>query len=884
VSREIDEELQFHLDSRIEDLVRAGVSPEAAEREARRRLGHPLLLRDRSRDIKLLPWFESVLQDVRLGVRMLLKHRAVTAAALVSLALALGASIGAFSVVDALILRPLPVIRAPEELIYLTFRSPDPDPEGQLDVSSFNYPLFERLRQTARPSAQLFAVSFRWMRRAVVDERDGVEERLSVQWISGSAFETLRLRPAVGRLLSARDDETPGAAPVAVISHRFWMRRFGGSPQALGRWIRLEDKRFQIVGVGPQGFVTLEPGTETDMWVPITMGEREALTNPGWQWFRIWGRLAGDAPVGQLRDRLQAVFSNHRRERAKEFASDESPERVRGFIDAGLSIRSAANGPSFLRLKFERPLWVLAALIALVLLTACANVASLLVARAAAREREMAVRVSIGAGRGRLLQQLLVESGMLAVAATAAGMLFGRLLAPAIVGRLSRLDDPIALDLHFDLRVLAFALAVCVATTILCGLIPALRASMVGPIDALKRTSARGSGQIGVLKSLVAAQVGFIFVVLFVSALFLTSFNRLSGTDPGFTSAGIVLMGLEAPDLQDEKALPRARAIAAQLLDAVSRQSGVESASLSGWPLFRGWSWDADIRVPGRRPPSTPPYYLEVSPRFFETMRIPLLAGRDLAATDRTHDEPSAVVVNEAFARSFYDGANPVGRRFDRLGHDNTPLAQEIVGLVRDAKYNDLREPVKPTVYVRIRGLHGSTMQVRTAGDPIAVASVLRRQFPRLHPTVRVTEINLQSALVANTLVRERLVALLSAFFGLVVLVLAAVGLYGVLSYAVVQRTPEIGVRMALGATSRRVVRLVVREVSLATTVGLVTGAAAGIALARFVTSLLFEVKPTDIASFVWPLVALAVAAAAAAIPPALRATRVDPVVALRYE
>lgn len=281
VSREIDEELQFHLDSRIEDLVRAGASPEAAEREARRRLGHPLLLRDRSRDIKLLPWFEALLQDVRLGVRVLLKHRAVTAAALISLALALGASIGAFSVVDALILRPLPGVAAPEQLIYLTFRSPDSDPSGRQDVASFNYPVFEQLRQMARPSAELFAVSFRWVRRAVVDERHGVEERLSVQWISGSGFETLRLRPTVGRLLTARDDAVPGGSPVAVISHRFWMRRFGGSPQALGRRVQIEDKRFQIVGVGPQGFTTLEPGTETDLWVPITMGEREALTNPG---------------------------------------------------------------------------------------------------------------------------------------------------------------------------------------------------------------------------------------------------------------------------------------------------------------------------------------------------------------------------------------------------------------------------------------------------------------------------------------------------------------------------------------------------------------------------------------------------------------------------
>jgi predicted permease len=886
VSREIDEELQFHLDSRIEDLVRAGVSPEAAEREARRRLGHPLLLRDRSRDIKLLPWLESVCYDVRFGLRMLLKHRVITAAALVSLAVAVGASVGAFSLVDALILRPLPVDN-PNELVYLTFIHDDQQgaaPDGSQEVASFNYPLYLQLREASRSSARLFAVGYRWVRRAVVDDRDGTEERLSVQWISGEAFEILRLRPQLGRLLNAHDDEVPGESPVAVVSHRFWMRRLGGSPQALGRWIRIDDKRFRIVGVGPPGFTTLEPGTEIDVWVPIAMGDAEAITNPGWQWFRIWGRRAPDALLGRLRERLQAMFTNQRRQRAAEFAADTPRERVRRYIAAPLAIRSAANGPSHLRTQFERPLWILTALIGLVLLTACSNVASLLVARAAAREREMAVRVSIGAGRGRLIQQLLIESAILAVAATAAGVVFASLAAPAIIAHLSRQDDPIWLDLHLDGRAITFTLIVCAVTTMLCGLIPALRASTVGPIEAMKRSGARLTGHLGVLKTLVAAQVGFIFVVLFVSALFLTSFARLETADPGFNGEGVVLLDLESPDLQDERMLPQARAVADQLLEAVRRQPGVEAASLSGWPLFRGWGWDADIRIPGRRPLPIAPYYLAVSPRFFQTMRMQLLAGRDLTSADRTGDESSAVVVNEAFARYFYTGENPVGRRFDRLGEKNRPLAQEIVGLVKDAKYNDLRERTKPTVYVRLSGLHESTMQVRTTGDPLALAGLLRRQLPRVHPSVRVTDIKLQSALVADTLVRERLLALLSAFFALVVLALAAVGLYGVLSYAVVQRTPEIGIRMALGAPTRRVVRLVLGEVTLATAIGLASGAIVGVAMARFVTSLLFEVKATDPVSFAWPVVALAAAAAAAVIPPALRATRVDPVVALRYE
>ncbi len=879
LSRDLDDELRFHVEARTEDLVRRGLTRRDAEREARRRLGNPLLLREMSRDVKLLPRLESILRDVRFGLRMLGKHRVVTGAAVASLSLAIGAGTAAFSLIDALVLRPLPV-REPERLVYLSVTPPGVEAQER---DSFNYPLFERFRDGARPRADLFGASYQGILRPVVfDDPGGEEEKIRLQWISGDAFAVLGVKPALGRLLSAADDQRPGAHPVAVLSHGFWTRRFGQSPSVLGRWLTLKEKekQLQIVGVAQEGFSGVEPGVRTDLWAPNMMYDQAALTRPDWHWFRIWGRIRPDVTPEQLRGALQPTFAAFLRERADTFRPDEPRDRLDRHLRTPLNVRSAANGPSVLRRDFERPLWILALVAGLVLLIACSNVANLLIARAAARGSEMALRVSIGAGRGRLIQQVLVESALLAGAACVAGLALASVMAPAIVQRLSPADNPAYLDLRLDGRALAFLSVVCAATTFLFGLAPALRASAVSPSDALKAEGGKRLTGLGPLRPLVAAQMGVSFVVLFVAGLLLLSFQRLTSIDPGFAKTGVVLLTIEAKSLKEGE---RARAAGLQLQDRVRGLSGVRSVSLSAWGLFSGSGWTTSIRVAGREPDSFEPYFLEVSPGFFETMRIPMRGGRELAAPDTQPEHPTAVVVNEAFARRYFPGEDPLGKRFERVERSDT-VPQEIVGLAGDAKYNDLREVTPPTVYVPLGGVHMATLQVRTTTDPMALASMLRTEIPRIHPALRVTDVTLQSTLIDNTLIRERLLALLSGFFALVAVALVAVGLYGVLSYSVVRRTREIGIRVALGARRLRIVRLVVRDVTLPSVLGVATGLLGGTFLARLLAALLFEVEPFGLGSLGLPLGCLLLVSALAALPPVLRATRVDPAVALRYE
>jgi putative ABC transport system permease protein len=878
VDRDLSEELQFHEDEAIEALVAEGVSREEATARVRRKFGNPLRWREQSRDVKLLPWLDSLVRDLRMGGRMLRKHPAVTLAAVLSLSLALGASVAAFSLVDALILRPLPV-HHPEQLIYVTYRTNASDVR---DSETYNDPTFVRLRNAGRGYVDLFAISTQVI-RPVTFSGASDNERLRTQYVSGDVFERLGVRASEGRVILPQDDTAPGASDVAVLSHAFWLRRFGGDRGMIGRSFTLEGRQFEIVGIAEPTFNGVEPGRPTDVWMPYASYSARAFGNFDFNWFRIMGRVRDGVRVEQAQSVVQAAFTSVRRERAPYAGAGPqgSPEMRERYINARLLLRSAANGPSPLRFEFQRSLWILSGIAALVLLIAGSNVANLFLARSVAREREMALRLSIGAGRGRLIQQMLIESALVAGAACALGLLFAAGTAPTVVNMLAPADDPVYLDLRLDWRLLAVAAALTTLTTAIFGLTPAIRASAVAPLTALK-AGGRTASRTGIMRPFVAMQVAFGLMVLFVGGLLVVSFARLSGVNPGFATADVLLMSVETrqrmePDLR--------RAAFFDVIERVRAVPGVRSVSVAEFNAL-GRAWTHNIRVPGTEQDWIESTMFPVAPNYFETMGIPLVAGRLFTPADMQPGANPQVIVNEAFAMRHF-GARPAvgGTLATRFGPDSSQNAHEVIGVVGNVRH-DLRRPVAPAIYIPMRT--GGTVIVRVAGDAASAAATLgprlRDEVRAVNPLLRATTIVPQSMLVGQTLLRERLLALLSGFFALVGLVLAAVGLYGVLSYSVVQRTREIGIRVALGARPKGIIRTVLADIGGVTGIGAVIGLAGGLYLSRFITSLLFEVTPFDFWSVALPVGLLLVAAALASTVPALRATKVDPVVALRAE
>ena len=776
-----------------------------------------------------------------------------------------------------LILRPLPV-RDPHQLVNVVHRAVGDD----ADAAWFNYPLFERMRSASRSYVQLFGMSMPSRRDAVFDDGGGQPEKVYAQWISGDAMEILGVKPALGRLFTASDDQRPGQHPVAVISHDFWIRRFAGSPIAIGRWVTLREKQLQIVGIAERGFTGVEPGLMTDVWAPNMMWDDRAISEPGWSWFRVWGRLQPDVRPEEARAVLQTVSANFRRERAAKRPADESREQLERYINAPLHVRSAANGRSELRISFGRALWILGVVAALVLLVACANVASLLTARTAARGREMALRISIGAGRGRLIQQVLIESALISLMSCLTGALLALYLARFAVSLLSSSVSVIRLDVGLDWRMLAFVAATGTVVTVLFGLAPALRASTTPPGPTLKSGSGRETAKKKVFGPLIAAQTAFGFIVLFISGLFLASFVKLIGTDLGFDRDQVVVVNIEYRDLRQSG--PETLAVWRQMLEQVGELPGIESAGLATWSLFEGSTSSRSVRIPGRPVEAFEPFYLPVSPGFFETMRIRLVDGRAFDWRDVKLSGDSPVVVNQSFARRYFPGEHALGKRFSYVGRGNALVSQEIVGIVQDAKYASVRQAAPPTVYLPQLTPGWTAVQLRTKAEPAAVAARLRQELPRIHPSLRIVDVTLQSTLVDNALVRERALALISGFFSVVAIILVTVGLYGTLSYTVLVRTREIGIRLALGARPMRVAGLMLTEVGILTTIGLAVGIAGGLAGSRYITTLLYQVLPTDVTSLGLPVMSILAAAAFSALVPALRALRVDPVETLRRE
>jgi putative ABC transport system permease protein len=864
LSREIDEEFASHLEEALEH----GRQPA----EARQAFGSALRQHESSREIRIVPWLDSLRADAVFGWRQLKKKKAASAAAILSLALAIGACTSAFRLIDAILLRPLQVAN-PEQLYALSRQGIGFDGKPQT-FDGWAYPSFRLMRAAVKQDAGLIAISYA-ERMDLTYAPDAGMEKAYVQYVSGGMFSSFGLRPALGRLLSENDDLRPRAHPYAVLSYDYWTRRFGRDPNVAGGTFHMGDDLLEIVGVAEERFTGTETGTVVDIFLP-TMMHPAALRDDS-TWHRTLARLKPGVAVEPLRARLEATSRAFERERAKGFTG-MSRQSIDRFINEKLLLEPAAAGASGLQRDYLPALVALGVLVALVLLIACANVANLMTAQAAARAREMALRVAIGAGRWRLVQLVLMESAVLAFLAATIAALFAWWSAPFVAGRINPPDNPARLSLPADWRVLAFGIALTLAVILLFGLAPALRASSIKPAAALKGGSDPHSRR-RLMHALISIQVAFCFVVLFVAGLFVATFDRLANRPTGFSSERILTL-----DTVTQRA--QSPVVWEQLAEHLRTQPGVETVAVAGMALLGGNSWNGFISVNGAPPGPVLAYFLAISPGWVDAMKIPFVAGRDFRPNDIS---PGVAIVNETFARQYFNGANPIGKSFAR-GRGS----YQVVGVVRDAPYRNMREPILPVAYFPFHAIDAkgalqpvpyATFIVRTASsNPLALASMLRRAVPQSRPEFRVSNIRTQAELVRAQTVRERLLAMLALFFATVALLLAGIGLYGVLDYSVLQRRREIGIRMAVGAQSSDIARRVTADVFSMVLVGAMAGIGLGLASARYIGSLLYQVKATDAAALALPALAIIVAALVAALPAVIHAIRIDPVKMLRAD
>jgi predicted permease len=868
-SREIDEELESHIAEAIEQ----GRDPAAA----RRAFGSPLRHREESRDLRMIAWLDSLRADAVFGWRQLTKRKVTSAAAILSLALGIGACTSAFRLIDALLLRPLP-ITDPQRLYDLSRQEIGWDGKpGTFD--GWAYPAFRQMRAAVKDKAELIAISY--ADRTDLTYRSDLEmEKAYVQYVSGWMFGSFGLRPSLGRLFTENDDLEPGAHPYAVVSHDYWTRRFGQDPRIVGRTFRMGGRVYEIVGVAEGPFTGTEPGTMIDIFLPAMMNP--AVSRSDSTWHRTLALLKPGVAAEPIRKKLNAISLAFERERAKGF-TNMSKQSIENYLHQTVMLEPASSGVSDMQESNRRSLAALGVLVGLVLLIACANVANLMTAQAAARAREMALRVSIGAGRWRLVQLVLVESVMLALLAAAIGGIFAGWWAPFVVSIINPPDNPARLFLPADWRVLGFGLGLTIGVTILFGLTPALRSSRVQPVSALKGGEDPHSRR-RVMHALIALQVAFCFLVLFVAGLFASTFQRLAHQSVGFSAERLLTL---------ETVTPRAQppAFWDQVAQHLRTAPGVEMVALAGWPLLSGQGWNDSVSMNGGPPSDDLVYFLNVSPGWVDAMKIPWIGGRDFRASDTY---PGVAIVNETFAKRYFPGDNPIGRTFDQTEDEGAHIRLQIVGLVRDARYRGMREPIPPVAYVPFqaidnqgagRPIRRGTFIVRTSSsNPLALAASLRQEVARARPGFRVSNIRTQMEINQSLTVRERLLAMLAVFFAAVALVLAGVGLYGVLDYSVLQRRREIGIRLAIGAQPAHIARRVTGEVFAMVLIGAAAGLGLGIVSVRYIEALLYQVKPTELGVLALPAVTILAAAFLAALPAVIRAVRIDPVAMLRAE
>jgi putative ABC transport system permease protein len=828
---------------------------------------------------------ETFWQDTRFGARLLRLNPGFTAVALLSLALGIGANTAIFQLLDAVRLRTLPV-KDPQDLAEVQIADRK-SATGAFTGGRPNLtnPLWEQIRERQKGFSGVFAWS-----NARFDLSQGGESRYAQGlWVSGDFFDVLRVPPVLGRVITAADDRRGCSSPAAVISHAFWQREFGGDPSAVGRTLRLDGQPFEIVGVTPPSFFGVEVGRSYDVAIPlcaepIIRGAGSGYDKRDVWWLAAIGRLKPDWSIEKASAQLAAVSAGI-------FQETVSPrynvEDTKNYLAFRLTALPAGTGVSNVRTTYEAPLTLLLAITGLVLLIACANLANLMLARATAREREIAVRLAIGASRSRVVRQLMAESLLLATIGALLGVGVAQALSRVLVSFLTVGPYRVFLDLHPDWHVLGFTASLAVLTCLLFGLAPALRATRAAPATVIK-TGGRGvidsRSRVSLRRSLVVVQVALSLVLVVGAVLFTRTLHNLMTLDPGFGRTGLLITNLDLRRMN----VPRQRLIPLyrEVEERVSAAPGVAASASAAIVPLSGSGWNDRILIGGVVQKEFP-FFNRVSPGFFRTVGTPILSGRDFDERDSSSAPPVAIV-NESFAKGYFPNQDPLGRSFqvEVPPGEPRPLYQ-VIGVVKDTKYRNLREP-----FMRIAFLAEAqdpdpgpfmSLLVRSEGEFAALAPSVKQAVVSVAPSAAI-EFRVFNTQLRDTLLRERLMATLSGFFGVLAVVLATIGLYGVLSYSVARRRGEIGLRMALGADRRDVIALIMREAGTLLAAGLVVGTALALLSGRAAGALLYGLQPGDPATLATAVAALTAVAAAASYLPAERAARLEPTAALREE
>ena len=831
----------------------------------------------------------TLLQDLRYAVRTLRKSPLFVSVALLSLALGIGANTAIFTLINQLILQYLPV-RNPEELVLLSARGNHYGSNS--GPNAISYPMYQDFRE----KNQVFSGMFCRHGDMVSITFGGRTELAAAELVSGNYFPVLGVGAAAGRVFNASDDLFQGGHPLAVISYGYWRSRFAGDRGIIGKKIVVNGSPITIIGVSQQGFDGVEPGYGPQIRIPITMQDSlppnqpyPQLNNRRRRFIQVFGRLKPGMTLERAKAGLQPLFHQILEREVQDAAfAKASPYSKQQFLKMWMDTLPGSKGHSQLRQQFSKPLLALMAIVALVLLIACSNLANLLIARASARQKEIAVRLALGAGRWRLIRQLLVESILLSFIGGAAGLALAVWMDRILISFQPPDIWGIALSVAPDAIILMFTLLISLLTGILFGLVPALQATRPVLATTLKDEagSVAGGASAGLRKSLVVAQVALSLLLLVGAGLFIQSLSKLKELDPGFQTRNLVMFEVE-PTLSGYKA-EWTRDYYRQLIERLQALPGVSSAALAVVPLLINDEWDNWVTIEGYTPKQgevPDPHMQFCSPKFFETLKIPILLGRDFTIKDG-QSAPKIGIVNQKFAKRYFGDQNPIGRHVGFGIDPGTKTDIEIVGVAGDTKYENMRDEIPYELYVPwIQHFVGSmTAYVRTETAPVSFFASLRRTVREVDASVPMYGMRTVDQQVETSLVTERLLATLSTVFGALATLLAAVGLYGVMAFMVTRRTREIGIRMALGASGGSVVWLIMREVLILAVTGLAIGLAAAFGLTRLVEAQLFGVKATDVATTMLATFGIAAVAMLAGYLPARRATAVDPMQALRFE